>query len=185
MVREFKAGQVQDEHIVKVYLNDSDDYIYIDDRDTSVVDRFAEFIKWLEEKDKDIDARQKELEQQYGKDIIIHDEEGEIEDINVDALVAFCKFRKETYLEATGQIDKILGQDAVKKFFRVSYEINPDFVPNDECLYDFLDAVIPVLNQVFEGRAKRISEKYNRNRKGGKRSKYRSKQELIQSYMGK
>lgn len=185
MVREFKAGQVQDEHIVKVYLNDSDDYIYINDRDTSVVDRFAEFIKWLEEKEKDISTKQAEFEKQYGKDIITHDEDGEIDDINVDALVAFCKVRREIYLEATDQIDRILGQDAIKKFFRVSYEINPDFVPDDECLYDFIEAITPVLNQVFEGRAKRISEKYNRDRKGGKRSKYRSKQELIQSYMGK
>ena len=64
MVREFKAGQVQDEHIVKVYLNDSDDYIYINDRDTSVVDRFAEFIKWLEEKEKDISTKQAEFEKQ-------------------------------------------------------------------------------------------------------------------------
>ena len=80
MVREFKAGQVQDEHIVKVYLNDSDDYIYIDDRDTSVVDRFAEFIKWLEEKEKDISTRQAEFEKQYGKDIITHDEEGEVDE---------------------------------------------------------------------------------------------------------
>ena len=174
MVREFKAGQVQDEHIVKVYLNDSDDYIYINDRDTSVVDRFAGFIKWLEEKEKDISTRQAEF-----------DEDGEVDDINVDALVAFCKVRREIYLEATDQIDRILGQDAIKKFFRVSYEINPDFVPDDECLYDFIEAITPVLNQVFEGRAKRISEKYNRDRKGGKRRKYRNRQELIQSYMGK
>ena len=58
-------------------------------------------------------------------------------------------------------------------------------MPDDECLYDFIEAITPVLNQVFEGRAKRISEKYNRDRKGGKRSKHRNRQELIQSYMGK
>ena len=57
MVREFKAGQVQDEHIVKVYLNDSDDYIYINDRDTSVVDRFAELIQWIESKGKEISEK--------------------------------------------------------------------------------------------------------------------------------
>lgn len=185
MIKEINAGQARDEHIVKVYLNDNDDYIYIDDRDTSIIDRFAEFIKWLEEKDKDITVRQAEFEKQYGADIITRDEDGEVEDINVDVLIAFCKFRKEIYLEAAGQIDTILGQDAIKKFFRISYDINPDFVPDDECLYDFIEAITPVLNQVFEGRANRISEKYNRNRKGGKKNKYRNKQELIQSYMGK
>lgn len=185
MAREFRSENRQEESLVKVFLNSQDDYIYIDDRDTSIVDRFAELIQWIESKGKEISEKEKSFEQQYGKDIITRNEEGEIDDINIDALVAFCKFRRETYQEAADRIERILGQDAIKKFFHASYEINPDFVPDDECLYDFLDAVTPVLNQVFEGRAKRISEKYNRNRKGGKRSKYRNKEELIQSYMGK
>lgn len=185
MGREYRSDRAQDEHLVKVYLNSNDDYIYIDDRDTSVVDRFADLIKWIEDKDKEVADQEKSFKQKYGEDIITRNEDGEIDDINADALVAFCKFRRETYREASERIDRILGQDALKKFFRVSYEINPDFVPDDECLYDFLDAITPVLNQVFEGRAKRISEKYSRDRKGGKRSKYRSKEELIQSYMGK
>ena len=60
-----------------------------------------------------------------------------------------------------------------------------DFVPNDECIYDFLDEMTPVLNEMFADSAKRISLKYNRDRKGGKRTKYRSKEQIIQAAMGK
>ena len=113
------------------------------------------------------------------------DEDGDIVDFNIDAFVALSKTRTDTYREAAAKIDRIFGQDVIRKYFRLSYEINPDFVPDDECIYDFLDSMTPVLNQIYADRAKRVKLKYNRDRKGGKRTRYRNKEELIQDYMGK
>ena len=173
MARDFRTDNRQEENIAKVYLNSKDDFIYIDEKDTSIFERFAALLKWLEEKGNEITNKEKELEQRHGKDIITRNDAGEVTDINVDAFVAFSKFRTETYQEAADQIDKIFGQNTIRKYFRTSYEINPDFTPDDECIYDFLDEITPILNELYSDRAKRISLKYSSSRKGGKQSKYR------------
>lgn len=185
MARDFRTDNRQEENIAKVYLNSKDDFIYIDEKDTSIFDRFAAFLNWLDEKGNEITSKEKELEQLYGKDIITRNDAGEVTDVNVEAFIAFSKFRTETYQEAADQLDKIFGQDTIRKYFRTSYEINPGFTPDDECIYDFLDEITPILNELYSDRAKRISLKYNSNRKGGKRTKFRSKEELIKDHMGK
>lgn len=117
--------------------------------------------------------------------ILLRGDDGEIEDVNADAFVEYSRIRTETYQEASERIESIFGQGTLGKYFRKFYEINPDFVPDDECLYDFLDEMTPILNDLFADRSKRIALKYNRNRKGGKRSRFRSKQEIIQDSMGR
>ena len=183
--KEFRSDNRQEENLAKVFLNSQDDFIYIDEKDAAIFDRFADLLKWLDEKGNDLSKKEKEIESQYGKDIVTRDEDGDIVDFNIDAFVALSKTRTDTYREAAAKIDRIFGQDVIRKYFRLSYEINPDFVPDDECIYDFLDSMTPVLNQIYADRAKRVKLKYNRDRKGGKRTRYRNKEELIQDYMRK
>ena len=185
MAKEFRSDNRQEENLAKVFLNSQDDFIYIDEKDAAIFDRFADLLKWLDEKGNDLSKKENEIESQYGKDIVTRDEDGDIVDFNIDAFVALSKTRTDTYREAAAKIDRIFGQDVIRKYFRLSYEINTDFVPDDECIYDFLDSMTPVLNQIYADRAKRVKLKYNRDRKGGKRTRYRNKEELIQDYMGK
>ena len=65
------------------------------------------------------------------------------------------------------------------------YEANPGFVPDEECIYDFFEEITPVMNQLFEDRKKKIELRFNKNRKGGKGNKYRTKDQLIRDYSGK
>lgn len=185
MSREFRTSNQQEENLAKVFLNSNDDYIYINEKDATIFDRFAAFMKWLEEKDADIRKRGEELEKQYGKDIVDLDEDGEVENINVDAFVQYSKLRTETYKEAAESIETIFGEGTLRKYFRKFYEINPEFVPDDECICDFIEEMTPILNTLFADRSERIALKYNRDRKGGKRNKYRSKKELIRDYSGR
>ena len=103
----------------------------------------------------------------------------------MDAFVQFSRLRTETYKESAGRIDDIFGEGTLRKYFRKFYEVNPDFVPDDECLYDFIEEMTPILNELFADRSKRLALKYNRDRKGGKRSRYRNKNELIRDYSGR
>lgn len=185
MGREFKTSNQQEENLAKVSLNSNGDYIYINEKDAAIFDRFAAFMKWLEEKDSEIRKKGEEFEKQYGKDIIKLDEDGEVEDVNVDAFVQYSRLRTETYKEAADSIEAIFGQGTLRKYFRKFYEINPEFVPDDECICDFIEEMTPILNDLFADRSKRLALKYSRDRKGGKRSKYRSRQELIRDYSGR
>lgn len=185
MAREFKVSNQQEENLAKVYLNSEDDFIYINEKDATIFDKFAEFLKWLDGKNNEVSQQEAEFDKKYGKDFVTRNENGDVEDVNVDAFVHYSKMRSDTYKETVERIDAIFGVGTIRKYFRKFYEINPDFVPDDECIYDFLDEMTPILNTLFSDRAKRVSLKYNRNRKGGKRSKYRDKEDLIKSYMGK
>ena len=170
MAREFRTSSQQEENLAKVFLNSDDDYIYINEKDATIFDRFAAFMKWLEEKEADI----RKKEEEYVK----VGEDGEVEDVNADAFVQFSRLRTETYKESAGRIDDIFGEGTLRKYFRKFYEVNPDFVPDDECLYDFIEEMTPILNELFANRS-------NRDRKGGKRSRYRNKNELIRGYSGR
>ena len=185
MSREFRTGNKQEENLAKVLLNSSDDYIYINEKDASIFDNFAALMKWLEEKEADVRKKEEEYEKQYGKEVVKRDEDGEIESVNVDAFVSYSKLRTEVFREAAEKIDMIFGIGTLKKYFRKFYEINPEFVPDDECIFDFIEEMTPILNSIFADRSKRLALKYNRDRKGGKRTKYRSREELISDYMGR
>lgn len=185
MAREFRTSNRQEENLAKVFLNSNDDYIYINEKDATIFDNFAALMKWLEEKEAHIREKEAEYEKEYGKDIFKVGEDGEVEDMNVDAFVQYSKLRTETYKEAAERIDSIFGTGALRKYFRKFYEINPEFVPDDECIYDFIEEMTPVLNELFADRSKRIALKYNRERMGGKSRKYRDKDKLLRDYKGR
>ena len=185
MAKEFVLKNKQEEDLVKVVLNSKNDFIFINTKNSKIFDDFAAFLQWIEQKDAQVKASEKEYMERYKEPIVKKDEAGDVEDINTDALVEFCRFRTSIYKETIEKLDGIFGEGTIRKYFRAFYEINTDFVPNDECIYDFLDEMTPVLNEMFADSAKRISLKYNRDRKGGKRTKYRSKEQIIQAAMGK
>ena len=180
--REGRIGYKSSEDLFKLYLNEYDDFILIDENDSRIFYRYAEFLQWLDAKEKDIDATEREIRNKYGNDIVMRDEDGEVSDVNIDAFVELARLRTNAFKETCDQIDRIFGKDTCRKYFRVSYELNPDFVPDDECIYDFLEEITPVLNNLFADRRKRIELKYNKNRKGGKRNRYRSKEQIIADY---
>lgn len=182
MNREFRP-QGAEESLVKVFLNSDDDYIFINERDPEIFDKFSDFIGWVDEKGKEITKQEEELRQKYKEGIIKYDDDGNVEDINATALCEMSKIRREAYREVAERIDRIFGEDALRKYFKKSYELNPGYVPDDECIFDFMSAMTPVLNEIFSDRRKRIDLKYSQKRKGGNRRKYRSKEEIIQDNM--
>ena len=81
MAKEFRSDNRQEENLAKVFLNSQDDFIYIDEKDAAIFDRFADLLKWLDEKGNDLSKKEKEIESQYGKDIVTRDEDGDIVDV--------------------------------------------------------------------------------------------------------
>ena len=180
MSNEFRTSNKAEDNLAKVFLNSNDDYIYINVKDATIFDRFALLLQWLEEKEVSLKDQEKN-----SKDYIVRDENGDVVDVDVDEFIKCSSLRTETCKEVVERIDGIFGENTLRKYFRKFYEINPGFVPDDECIYDFLDEMTPILNELFSEREKRIELKYSNARKGAKRSKYRNREELIKDYMGR
>lgn len=180
--KEMRIGQKVGEKLFTLYLNKNDDYVLINVNDAGIFDRYAEFLEWIDRRTIDYTDREKELQQKYENGIIAHDEDGEVVDVNTGAFVEAAKLRSGLFRETEARLDKIFGKNTCKKYFRALYEANPDFVPDDECLYDFLEEITPVMNNLFADRRKRIELKYSRERKGGRGNKYRTKEQLLADY---
>lgn len=162
----YQIGKKLTENLVKVNLNDFGDYIMLDPTDASFQVRFINLLKWMDEKQKELTTLAEEKAKQYeGRQIISQDEDGNNE-IDVEQLIDLVEIQTGFYRECAEHIDDLFGQDTLKKYFRVCYEINPAFLPDEDCISDFLEEITPVLNEVFNARLGRVRGKYNKNRQG-------------------
>lgn len=160
----------------KVYVNEHDDYILIDPGDHSFLSKFADFIHWLEDKQAELDKISAEMKEKYaGREMFKENEDGNV-DVDTEQLTDLISVQTSTYKECEEKVEELFGQDALKKYFRASYEINPDFIPDIDYIFDFIEEITPVLDKTYGARAERINKRYNKNRKG-KHTK--SKAELI------
>lgn len=172
MNNERRIGGYKNQDKVKVFLNEQDDYIFIDPNDSGLFDRFAGFVAWVENKGLDMERKGKEIKEKYG-DIITTDEDGDVTDFKSGALLQLLQIKTDAYREACDKIDVIFGTDTCHKYFRASYETNPHFVPDDTCILEFLEDITPVVDDIFKERQQRINLKYSKDRSGGKKSRYR------------
>lgn len=159
-----KVNNRAEENLQKVEVNSYGDCIFINANDAGIFDRFAEMLAWLDKTSDELDAKERELGEKYR-------DAGE--ERQLDAFLEVTAFKKEIFRVTVEKIDNIFGQSIVRKYFRVMYEAYEGFVPDEECILDFIDTMTPVLNVIFEDRRKRIEKKYSTNRKGGNSRKYR------------
>ena len=79
------------------------------------------------------------------------------------------------------EIDALFGKDTIKNVFHECYELNENFVPDEDALVDFVNTVMPVMNELFKTRTEAIHRKYSPNRKARRRHN-KSKNQLIQEH---
>lgn len=123
--RERKIGLKR--KLFKLFLNDEDDFIYINENDAGIFERFAEFIAWIDKKSEEDEKKERELKGKYGE-VFKTDEDGEIEDINTEAFLETSKYRIKTYQEAAEKIDAIFGQDVLIGLLTHMGRINAEVV---------------------------------------------------------
>lgn len=86
------------------------------------------------------------------------------------------RFSIEKIKEIMINIDELFGEGCSRKVFG-------EIVPSPYIITDFFEQLIPIFEEYADERQKKIADKYNKGRKGA-RSKYRSKEELIQEQTG-
>lgn len=152
--------------VVKVEVNDSGDYIVLYPGDTSFTTRYAAFLEWLKAKEKEMETVAAEAEKKYeGRKLVSENEDG-TQDIDVEQFSEMVNIYATVYKEITEKLEELFGQDVLKKFYKECYEVNPDFIPDIEYIGDFLEAVSPVLNDIYNAHFEKAKGRYNRNRKG-------------------
>lgn len=166
----YRIGKKSSSQLVKVELNEFGDYVIINTGDASFAKRYGDLLKWMEEKDDHLSEVAENMEKKY-KDspMITTDEDGNAE-IDAEQFSEFVKIKTEFYRDAEEKISALFGQDVLKKYFRAFYEINPEFVPDEECIMDFLEEISPVLEKIYSQRFDRINQKYSKDRKFGMKS---------------
>lgn len=173
-MEQIKMQNLSEEIIQKVIVNKQGDCILINVNDANLIDNYTDIIQWFNEKQKELDEKDKVFEEKYaGQKMVEKQEDGTI-DVNVDMLREYGTMRRDLFVEMCEKIEALLNnQNIVRKYFRACYEITEDFVPDEECIIDMVNSIGGVLETVFNMRTERISKKYNLNRAGRRAVKKR------------
>lgn len=137
-------------HILKIELNSQGDYVSVSADDPTLLDRFTAGARRIYELAEEIPGKLDVISGRYeGKDSFpdIMDKTAEISGVNVGFSEA-----------AATVIDGIFGEGTLRKYFRDIYEEIPDFLPDADCIMDFLEQVIPVMEGLFGHKIERQRE---------------------------
>ncbi len=122
--------------ILKIELNDNEDYTVISTDDDTFFERFAEAYKTILEKAENLEKRYTDLEEKY-------------KDNEMERIVQKIKEKRKFSESATEIIDHIFGEGTVSKYFRDIIEEVPGFVPSADCMLMFLEQVTPDIEKLF------------------------------------
>lgn len=165
-MEQISMKNTSEEILKKVLVNENDDYILLNVNDATLVEKHIELIQWLEGKQTELEEKNKALEEKYkGQESISKKDDGTIE-INTDMIMEITRLKCDLYKETCVRINAVFNQEVVKKYFRSCYELNPDFVPDEECVVDLINSLSEVVEKMYKTRMERIHKKYNTNRQG-------------------
>lgn len=107
------------------------------------------------------------------------------DDVKMDIIVDASKVRIDVLNRMIAEIDALFGKDTIHNIFKECYERHEDFTPDEDALIDFVNKVMPVMNELFSMRNEKIRKKYSPNRAARRhnRNKHnKNKNQLIQEY---
>ena len=148
-----------DDGIRLVTINEAGDTAAISSNDPTFIDRFAEFFDWFGKS---------------GDELVSYIDETEVNGSSLESITKTTSKRVELCKKGRDRIDELFGEGTCKKVFGVE-------VPDEVCIMEFVEAMMPFVNEAFKERGQHIDRKYSRNRKGA-RSRQRTKAELIEDY---
>ncbi len=142
---------------LRLEVNDDGEYIAISADDSSMFDRFAAGIRHIVELSDQTAEKVEEIEKQY---------EGQTGfDADMEKVSAISGINVEFSREAVRTVDSIFGEDTVKKVFRSTYNVIPDFLPSVNLITEFFEQVTPHMEKLFN-RKLEAQEKASKARMG-------------------
>lgn len=180
-MQEYRIGGKVSENLIKVIVNSQDDYIMLNSNDAVFVDKYTGIIKWMQERGASYDKSVGKWEKKYTGRKLVEIKDG-VTEIDTEQILELSKLRIDMCRECCERIDGLFGEGTIRKYFREIYEEIPDFVPDEDCVYDFFEEISPIIGDVFNRRIDSVKAKHRKNRKP---SHTKSKTELISEYREK
>ncbi len=148
--------------IKRIKCNDYGDVILIDEADKGVFERLSRFIDDLNEMKQSAEQDNNALKERLASE----------EASSIEAVTEAAKYDIKYIQSLIEKVEKVFGSGCVGKVFRENYELNPDFIPDEDMIVDFLNQMIPLMEKIYGGRIKRVQQKYSVTYHGkGKRKK--------------
>lgn len=105
------------------------------------------------------------------------------DNVKMEIIVDASKVRIDVLNRMIAEIDALFGKDTIRNVFKECYELHEDFVPDEDALIDFVNKVMPVMNELFSMRNEGIHKKYSPNRAARRHNRNKhNKKQLIQEY---
>lgn len=167
---EFYGELRVDNGLRKIGVNDEGDYIEVSVNDSTIFDRFADMLSWITRKEADIDR----ISEEYGKklaEVSADAEDGDADRLpvhHVDIISEVVKMRTDLYREVCQRLDILFGEGCCRKVF------GSNIVPDDLLIMDFLEQITPIIEKLGKERNKKLSLKYNRNRRGANSNSFKA-----------
>lgn len=172
----YSIGKSKSENIQEVIVNEFGDSIRINAADATLRQKYNDFLSWLYPRVNELQGEVDKKEKQYaGRQIVSQDEQGNAV-IDTEQLSDLIEMENGFYNDCLSRINDIFGQGIVKKYFRSDYDLNPDFVPDEQETIRFIDEITGVASEIYGIRREELGKKYGKGRRG-KHSK--AKEELI------
>jgi hypothetical protein len=140
----------------KIFLNgkNENDFIFVDPANPRVKSKFEKFITMWSAAEEQLRINREHLKQ-------ISDEVIAGVPDATKRLVALAEQNKKICQSAQDMIDGIFGPKTLRKYFRKLYEENPTFIPDEECINDFIINMKKALDIVYSEnrpRGKQVAE---------------------------
>ena len=140
--------------------------------DAKTAERFAHLIDNLDNISNEVKKEAQRLEQE--EKVLAESKEVDTKRIiSVNAL-------KVQYIEkCIAEINEVFGTNTIQNVYKECYEDREDFVPDESLLLQFVENVIPVMDELFHKRFEENRRKYNAMRRGSRKN-HRNKRQMIQ-----
>ena len=128
--------------------------------DSNTSNRFANLIQNLDQASEKYTKEAKALSDKYdGKPI-------DKDNFDVKQAIDYGNAYVSFISECIGEINAVFGENTVQNVYKECYEIDPDFMPDEYALMDFIDGVIPVMNRLFNKKFEENKKRYSVTKRG-------------------
>lgn len=161
--------------ILHIKVNAYGDELLLDSTKISTFNKFAAMYGNVQKISNDAESEVKQIQQKH-KEVVSTDE------VNIEAITELTNANIKYIQMILNELDGVFGDGFTKKVYRENYELDPDFVPDELSVTELIEALVPIMEDVYGERIKRTKSKYS----AAKRGKHtKTKEELIKEHMEK
>lgn len=80
-----------------------------------------------------------------------------VDSINTEDMRKLLEVNREAIEGLIEETEKMFGSGLIRKMYADNYELNPDFLPGLEMLFEFYEQILPIVEEIFRNKHSRYS----------------------------